>query len=468
MSRRLALPLALLLSGCIGQRPAPPQGAAVSPPPAWRESVAPSAAIEVDWWRRFGDPDLTALVEEALSNNAQIGLAAARVAEARAHLHEARAARGPELDFTGIGGYTRQLEVTGPVTTWGAEPEGTIAYDFDLFGRLASASAASRAQLLATKAAQDAVRLAVAGTTAQTYIALLGYDRRLAIARSTLQARAQALDIQRRLTGGGYSSKLELRQAESEFRATEQLVPQAELAVTQTEDALSILVGRAPSDIHRSMRGLEGLAVSEIPGGLPSEILRRRPDVFAAEESVVAADRSLDSARAAMLPSFALTGSGGAIFASVLANPQSIFLIGGSVLAPLFDSGRRRANADVAAARRDQAAYQYRDTVLEALKEVEDALADVRRSDERRLSLLAQVEAQQAELDVASKRYRAGYASYLTQIDAQRALLSAQLSLAEAETSRLNAYVALYRALGGGWSRDALPADARPVPARPS
>lgn len=168
-----------------------------------------------------------------------------------------------------------------------------------------------------------------------------------------------------------------------------------------------------------------------------------------------------------MLPNFALTGSGGAIFASVLPNPQSIFLIGGSVLAPLFDSGRRRANADVAAARRDQAAYQYRDTVLEALKEVEDALAGVRRNDERRLSLLAQVEAQQAELEVASKRYRAGYASYLTQIDAQRALLSAQLSLAEAETSRLNAYVALYRALGGGWSRDTISADARPAPATP-
>jgi outer membrane protein, multidrug efflux system len=453
MRARLALLGLAGLSACMGPRPAAPPEAAITAPATWREPApAVAAPIAADWWNGFGDPVLTRLVEQALAHNDDLGEAAARVSAARAQLRLAHGNQGPEVDFTGIGGYTRQLEVTGPLTTSGAEVGGTIAYDFDLFGRLRSASKAARAQLLATQATRDAMRLAVVSTVARGYIMLLAQDRQLAIARDTLAARAASLKLQQRLSGAGYASQLDLRQAEAEYQATAQLVPQVELAVTQSENALSVLIGVTPGAIPRGAGGLDGLAVPAVAPAMPAALLRRRPDIAAAEDTLVAADHTLDAARAAMMPNLALTGNAQEIFAHVLPTPESAFLIGGSVLAPIFDSGRRRAAADTAAARRDAAAFAYRAATLEAFKEVEDAIAALQRTDEQRRALQGQVSAEQASLKIATERYRAGYASYLNQIDAQRALLSAQLSLTQADASWLAAHVEMMRALGGGWS----------------
>lgn len=451
MRRAPFLVCLLPLVGCIGPRPLPPPGAQVVVPASWRIQVGPSAPAEADWWKAFSDPVLDRLVTIALDDSPEIGQAAARVMEARAQAALARAQRGPEIDVQGVGGYTRVLEVIGPITTWGAEPQATIAYDFDLFGRLGSASAAARANLLASRASQDAVAITTASTVASSYIQLLGLDERLRIARETLVAREASLKVARRRYDQGYSSTLELRQAEAEYRATSQLVPAAELAVSQQENALATLLGSPSMIIPRSPGALTRLTMPTIPAGLPSDLLRRRPDIVAAEDALVASDRSLDSARAAMLPSFALTGSRGEIIAEALAHPESVFLIGGSFLAPLFDSGKRRAAAEGAAARRNEAAFVYRKTVLNAFREVNDGLAAVDRLDTQIVELRAQVEAQVGLLRIASERYRAGYASYLDQIDAQRSLLSAQLSLVQVETQRLTAMVSLYEAMGGGW-----------------
>lgn len=443
----------LFLGGCLGERPAIPAAAAVTPPQAWRTPATGDAGVDADWWKAFGDPTLDELVQRALSNNADVYRAAATVAEARAHLRGARANQGPEIDLTGLGGYTKQLEVTGPITTWGAEPAITIAYDFDLFGQLRSATAAAKAQLLSTKASRDAVALATASTTASAYIDLLGLDEQLRIARETVAARGDELRIQTRLAGAGYSSQLELRQAEAEYKDAQGLVPTLELAVSEEEDALSVLLGIAPAAVQRETSTLARLETPVIPAVLPSDLLRRRPDIHAAEEAVVAADRSLDSARAAMLPQFSLTGSVGGAFATVLPTPASFYLIGVSALAPLLDSGRRHANADVAAAQRDEAAFAYRSAALRSFQEVEDALASIRRLDERRKLLSAEVEANAAVLRVATERYKAGYAPYINQIDAQRSLLSSELTLAQVQTDRLAAFVTLYQAMGGGWSQ---------------
>jgi outer membrane protein, multidrug efflux system len=455
----------LALSGCLGERPPLPTAAAVTPPPSWRSPLAGETAIDADWWRAFGDSHLDALVRRALANNADIGRAAASVAEARARLHAARADRGVEIDVTGIGGYTRQLEVIGPVTTAGVEPEATIAYDFDLFGRLASANAAARAGLLSSKASHDAVVLGAASTTASAYITLLGLDERLRIARETVAARAEQLRIQQRLTGQGYSSQLELRQAEAEYKSAQDLVPQLQLSIAQEEDALSVLLGDPPAAVARETADIAHLRAPAIPAGLPSDLLRRRPDIYAAEEAVVAADHSLDASRAAMLPQISLTGYAGGAAATVLPNPESIFLIGTNALAPIFDSGRRRAAADVAAAQRDEAAFAYRSTALTAFREVEDALASIQRLGDRREVLKAAVAANAGALRVAAERYQAGYAPYIDQVDAQRSLLSAQLSLAQVETDRLLAFVTLYEAMGGGWTQAASASQAYPAAA---
>jgi len=442
----------MALDSCLGPRPIVPAGAGVVVPAAWRDPTSSAAVADLSWWRGFGDPALSAIVERAVAHNATIGEAAARVAEARAQARAARAERAPEIDALGGGAYSKTVTLGIPTTSVNGETAVEAAWDIDLFGRLASASKAARATLLASEASHDAVVLAVASTTAQTYIELLGADARLAVAQDTLASRAASLKVAKRLAQAGYSSQLELHQAEAEYRATQQLVPQAELNVTRLEDALSDLAGDPPGGIARPAGGLVALVVPTVPGGLPSAVLRRRPDVVAAEDEMVAADHSLDSARAAMLPNFSLTGSGGAVFANLLPSPITIFSVGGSILAPLLDFGRRRAGANAAAARRDEAAFAYRDTALTAFREVEDAFATIRRSEEQRQALGAQVDAEANALRVATKRYSAGYASYLDQLDSQRQLLSAQLSLVQVESDHLVAYVSLYQALGGGWS----------------
>jgi NodT family efflux transporter outer membrane factor (OMF) lipoprotein len=288
---------------------------------------------------------------------------------------------------------------------------------------------------------------------ASGYIQLRALDQRLAVARETLAARSEALRIARRRAETGYTSNLELRQAEGEYRATEQLVPQAQLLVARQENALSLLLGTSPGPIPRGLP-LDRLLAPAVPDGLPADLLRRRPDLFQAEQALVAADRSLDSARAAMMPNVALTGSAGVVLSTALANPIGVFSIGGSVLSPLFDGGRLRAQADAAAARRDQAAWSYQRAALIAFREVDDSLASVLRSGQQATALAGQRAAAAGALRIASNRYRAGYSAYIEQLDAQRALLTAELALIQARADRLAAYVSLYQTFGGGWARE--------------
>jgi len=448
--RPYTLLLALGLAGCLGPRPPLPMGAQVTPPQAWRFDPGATVPLETSWWRAFGDPALTAVIDQALANNPDIGQAVERVEQARAVERQARANRGPEIDGQNVGGYTREL---GPpiITTPFAIPEATVAWDLDVFHRLREANAAARASLLATEATRDAVQLSIASTAASSYITLLGLDARLAIVRQNISLRADFLHTAERRAAVGYTSQLELKQAQAEYQATAALEPAAALAVSQEEDALSALLGQSPRTVIRAAAGLEALTVPAVPGGLPSSLLRRRPDVFAAQETVIAADHSLSSARAAMLPDFALTGDIGEEFAQVLTHGEVEYLIASSVVGPLFDSGRRRAAADAVAAQRNQAAYAYKGVVLRALRDVDDSLVAIQRDREQNGVLATQVEVEDATLHVASQRYRAGYTPYFDQIDSERQLLTAQLSLAQARTAWLTAYVTLYEALGGGW-----------------
>lgn len=451
--RRYALVSTLALSACVGPRPEAPPAARVVPPAAWRDG-APDATdpVRADWWAAFGDPVLTALVDRALANNPDLAVAAARVEEARAAARLAQAQQRPNIGGTASGAEAQTVGALGsPLTALGTQPQFQASYDLDLFGRLRQASRAARAQALAQAGARDTVRLAIASGVASTYVTLRALDQRLAVARATLAARAEQLRIARRRTETGYTSALELHQAEAEYHATEQLIPQAELAIRRQENALSLLLGDAPGPIARG-QPLDRLVAPVVRAGLPSDLLRRRPDLFQAEQALVAADRSLDSARAAFLPSVALTGSAGVALSTALDSPIALFSLGASVLAPILDGGRTRAQADIAAARRDQAAFAYRDAALTAFRETEDALAGVQRSGEQAAALQAQTEALAAGLRNAVNRYRAGYSSYLDQLDVQRSLLSAQLALVQARADRLTALVALYQALGGGWN----------------
>ena len=453
MNRLAACLLAATLGACAGHRPDAPSAAAAIPPNSWRDgNLGGTDEVNAAWWRGFGDPVLTRVVEKALANNVDIAIAASRVEEARAQFRAAHGRLLPSAELGAGGQRDRFLDPFGFADTETAEQAKIgISYDLDFFGRLRNSSEAARASLLATQAARDNVTLAVASSAAAGYIDLRALDASLTVLRETVAARQDSLKVAQRRAQTGYATRLELEQAEAELRATEQLIPTTQLAITRQENGLSVLLGESPRAIERGMT-LTALRSPPVPTMLPSQLLRRRPDLAQAEQQVVATDRSLDAARAAFMPSIQLGVSGGYVNSTLIPDSVGIFSLGASVLAPLYEGGRLHAQADAAAARRDQAAYAYRKTALNAFREVEDALAAVQRTSEQELVLRQERDVLARALVQATKRYLAGYSSYLEQLDAQRGLLSADLSLVQAGNSRLSATVTLFQALGGGWS----------------
>ncbi|MGR4893582.1 efflux transporter outer membrane subunit [Sphingopyxis sp. LARHCG72] len=451
-----ALAFAGLLSACAaGPRPEIPSEADIAAPANWRmPSVDGEGEAPREWWCLFDDPALTALVGEALTKNDDLAIAAARVEEARAQFDNARGLQQPAVSAQAAGRRDREVSAFGkPVEQWAGQAELRASYDLDLFGRLRNGTAAARAQLLATQYGRESLRLAIEGSVASGYVQLRTLDARLDILRRTLDARKATLALIRRRSDAGYGSQLELAQAQAEYQAAAQQIPSIELAITRQENGLSILLGRAPGPIGRGTV-LTGLPLPAVPVALPADLLRRRPDLGAAEQQIVAADRSLDAARAAFMPDISLSASGGFVASSLLTgDPLSLFSLGGSILAPIFNGGRLQAQAKGAAARRDQAAFAYRKAVLGAFREVEDGMAAEGRLREQEGALAAERDALARARDLAASRYREGYSPYLEQLDAERGLLSSELALLQVRSDRLQTLVGLFQALGGGWRR---------------
>lgn len=442
----------LVLSACAGPAIHTASVPPVVPPLAWRTDAGPTAQQQRDWWLSFGDPVLADLVMKGLTNNPDIAIAAARAREARAAVALARSQTLPSIDAVLAGGRSRSVNAFGlPSEQNFAQPQVQVAYEVDLFGRLADQKSAARDAYFASEAAHDAAKLSVAAAIAATYLTLRGLDARLVIARATVAARLESLRLARSRVSHGYSPKLELQQAEAEYSATAQLVPQIELAIARSEDSLSQLTGETPQTIARG-RDLDRLIAPNVPDGLPSELLRRRPDVAQAEFLLAASDKNLAAARKRFLPQFRLTAAAGAAFSSLLRDPVTIWSAGGSVLAPLFTGGRLTAQANASAAQRDQAAFFYRRTALVAFREVEDSLAAVKLIDQQVSLASEQRNALEEGLRLATNRYREGYSPYLEQLDAQRGLLGAELALTQLQADALVARVQLFQAMGGGWN----------------
>jgi NodT family efflux transporter outer membrane factor (OMF) lipoprotein len=448
--------LSLLLAGCripVQDRPA----STLDLPTAWRAQtprVGPDAAVEREWWRAFGDPALDALVAQVLARNGDLRTAQSRLQEYQARIRVARSAQEPNLSL-GLGPTrARSIGPFGtPIETTSFTGNVQAAYEFDPFGRLEAATRAAHFDYAAQQAAADAVALSVAANTASGYLNLRGLDAQLALARATLRSRQQSLDLARRQFEVGYSSRLELSQAEAEYRTTAAVVPQLERAITQQENALAVLAGASPGPVARGA-DLIALQPPAIAPGLPSELLRRRPDIAQAERSVAAADASLAAARDQMLPSLRLTASVGGYarnLPDLLGAGTTLWSVGGSVLAPIFDAGRLRAQAEISASLRDRAVFAYESVVRNAFAETENALAGVQRLGEQLEQAEARRVAAAEVLRIAHNRYRNGYSSYLEELDAQRNDFSAETNVLQLRASWLAAHVDLYRALGGGW-----------------
>ena len=442
---------AMALSACATVAPSPPPPeAAVGAPEDWRAAAPTGAVAETGWWAAFGDPGLTAAVEAALARNTDLAVAEARVREAEALSTQARAALLPSLTGSVAVQDARELNAFGqPSEAAVAQPQLQVAYEVDLWGRLRNADAASRASLQASRFGRDAAALSVAAATARASVTLTSLDAQLEVARSTLASREEALRLATRRVEAGQISRLELTQAQAEYEATAQRVPALELAIRRQENGLRLLTGDLPGAVERGR--FDTLALPQPGPGLPSSLLVRRPDIAQAEAQLVAADASLAASRAALLPQVRLTGSLGELFIEHL-DPVTVWSLGGSLLAPLFDGGRLSAQAEASEARRDQAAFAYRREVLGAFAEVENALEGTTRLETQARQAEAQRAAQDEALFHARNRYRAGYAAYLEELDAQRGLFSAELMIVQLRENQLLNAVALYQALGGGWN----------------
>lgn len=458
--KRLCAALTLAaLAGCAGPKAPIPPEAAVQPADRWRGGTAPLGNVQADWWKSFNDDTLTRIVETALAHNDDIAIAATRVAQARAQLRYSEAQMRPSVTAQYSGGRERIINPGFGTPAEQAAGQGSvdISYDLDLFGQLASASSAARAALLASEAARDNVRLAVASAAAGGYFTLCGLDAKLVILRQTLDTRSEEVRIAKRRADTGYGTPLDLAQAEAAYHGTAQQIPATELAITREEDALSLLLGENPRRIERN-GDFQALRIPDVPSAMPAQLLRRRPDIAAAEQRIVAADHTLDAARAAFMPDVRLAASGGFVSSTLITNsPLGVWAIGGSILAPIFSAGRLEAQQDEAVARRDEAAFAYRKTALTAFREVQDALQAELRDAEQEASLIAQRDALARALVFATRRYRAGYSPYLDQIDAQRGLLVVELAVVQLRADRLNDAVTLYQALGGGWPAEGAP-----------
>ncbi|KIH78072.1 outer membrane protein, multidrug efflux system [Geoalkalibacter ferrihydriticus] len=441
----------------------------ISLPQQWPEQMLEISKAEekrLAWWAGFEDPVLKNLVNRALDENLELRLQLERIQEARARLGLATAERWPTLDGQAEAIRQKQPAAASPVPIPGAGGTlssfsliGLLSYELDLWGRLERGREAATARMEESLFSHEAIRLNLVTDLVNTYVNLRAAEQQLATTEQTLESRWETLRLQQIRYEGGLIDRLTLQQAESEWAATRAHLPGRRQQVRLLESVLGVLVGMNPAELSGDLDfGSQSLAVMrpapDMPEFLPSELLRRRPDIRAAEAALAATTAQVGVAMAERLPRINLAlfyGSTAAEFDNLLSGPAETWGLGASVLGPLVDFGRNRARVQTAEALRDQAETRYRITVQTAFREVRDALILTSTAAERETAVRHQVDSLQETLRLAELRYEEGYSGFIEVLDAQRFLLNAELSLAEAVRDRLNAASALFKALGGGW-----------------
>jgi multidrug efflux system outer membrane protein len=456
--------LALLLAGCtVGpayQRPelAAPENHRALTTPAEAESLA-----DVPWWEVFQDPVLHDLVNEALANNHDLRIAAARVEEARARAGVAKSYLYPELNLTaGYGLNEASLTTDPPQATSGdrryenLNASFALSWEIDLFGRLRRQNESAMAVFLATDEARQGVVLTLVADVARAYFVLRELDLELEIARRTLALNDQTVTFYRDRLEGGISNKLEVNQAIATRARTAATIPELERQIAAQENLLSFLLGRSPGPITRGTALTDQYLPPAVPAGLPSALLDRRPDVRQAEQLLVSANADVGAAKALFYPTISLTGLFGGASSDLtnLADRQSqVWSIGAGLFQPLFQAGRIRRNYEAAQAVFEQALAQYAKTAQNAYREVTDSLVAIDKYALVRAEEETAVAALKEASDLSRSRYDLGLSSYLEVLIADQQLFAAELALAQARYAQLDSVVQLYRALGGGWQQ---------------
>jgi outer membrane protein, multidrug efflux system len=407
------------------------------------------------WFDLLRDPELQKLVATALRENRDVRVAIATISEFRAQYGVAKGDFFPQITLNAQGGRTKTvLGSIGAFTYNQIQATADLSWELDFWGRIRRSTEAARSDLLASRESQRAVVLTLVSDVASTYLQLRQLDLELEISRRTLTANRETFRLARRRFDQGLISELDVRQFEAEVASPAASVAQLEGQITQTENQLSVLVGRNPGGIPRGRPLTEVLGGLAVPEFSPASLLERRPDVRQAEAQLHAATARIGVAKGDLLPRLLVTGDYGTYSKNtddLFKKNSEIYQILGGVSMPLFTGGRVGKQVDVARARAEQARYSYEQTVLVALQEVEDAVAGVRASRNQVAAQQTQVDALRRALRLAEMRYQSGASSYLDLLDAQRSLFGAELSLAQVQGQQATAAVTLYKALGGGW-----------------
>ena len=412
---------------------------------------------DLPWWQVFPDPVLQDLIRTALKQNYDLLIATERISAARGQLAVTRSSLFPQVqgngDFTG--GKEQNFQSKSNFLALTAD----AAFQVDLFGGLRRATQASRAQLLATEAARQTVVLTLVSDVASDYFALLELDLELQIARDTVKTQQDSVKLTSLRLDHGVATKLDVLQAQQVLDTANAQIPDLERQIAQEEDAISTLLGNYPQGVPRGRVLGEQALPPDVPPGLPSSLLERRPDIRQAEQLLIAANAQIGVAKAQFFPQISLTGAGGGafgrstLFSSMMSSQTSIWSYGVSVSQPIFTGGALRGNLHVAEAQHEQALISYKEAIQYAFRDVSDALIGYQKFHEVRVAQEQTVADLAESVRISIMRYRGGTTTYLEVLDGQRSLFEAEITLAQARGAEYQSLVQLYKALGGGWKQ---------------
>ena len=429
------------------------------------------------FWRQFNDPVLDALIAEALAHNLNIKVAAANVEQAAGVLTQSNSALFPQIGYQGAGGRARSTEagITPEISRLIPNPASSYqallqaSWEIDLWGRIRRLSESARANLLATDEARRGVILSLVASVAGNYLTLRGLDAQLTIARQTLGTYAESVKLFTLQFQYGQVSQMQVAQAQSQYETAAAQIPQIESQIAQTENALSVLLGRNPGPIQRG-KTIDELTLPRVPTGLPSELLTRRPDLLQAEETLIAANAQIGAARALYFPTISLTGAAGSsssALSNLFTGPAHVWSYAGQLVGPIFTFGAVSGQVAQAEGAQKAALYSYQFSIQNAFADVESALVAASKLQEQLAAQKRLVAALQDYTRLANLQFTGGYTSYTTVLQAEQSLFPAQLNLATVQASVFSANVNIYKAMGGGWivAADTLTTGAAPTPA---
>ena len=425
------------------------------------EPTAPDAVSIGDqaWWEVFQDEQLRELIRTALRQNFDLRIAATRILQAQAQLGVTRADQFPTV---GAGASASRTRVSKHTVPFPLDPyqindfqlTASVAWEIDFWGKFRRATEAARASLLATEWGRRAVAASLVSQVASAYFEMRAFDRELDVATRTLASRRESLRLTEVRAAGGATSLVDVRQAEQLVFNAAATISDLERQIAQQENFISVLLGRNPSDVGRGASLEQQVHVPEVPVGLPSALLERRPDIRQAEQLLIAANANIGIAKAAYFPQISLTGTGGvesAALSALFTTPAGLWVAGAGLTQSIFNAGRTRSRVALSKAQQEEAVLAYRQTIQQSLREVSDALIGYQKGREFREQQVLLNRAATDARRLADIRYRGGAASYLEVLDSDTRMFSAELGVTEAELRELLSLVQVYRALGGGW-----------------